>query len=199
MLRIGLTGGIGSGKSTVCGLFQKLGVPVIDTDLIARELVEPGSAALQKIVALFGQQLLHADGSLDRARLRQRVFSDKEQLMQLEQLLHPLIREEMEQRIRTLRSPYVLLAIPLLLEKEWQHSLDRVLVVDCSESLQRERVAKRDGSSAETIEHIIARQIPRSQRLAAADDIINNNGTIASLQQQVESLHQRYLSLAGNI
>lgn len=199
MLRIGLTGGIGSGKSTVCGLFQKLGVPVIDTDLIARELVEPGSAALQKIVALFGQQLLHADGSLDRARLRQLVFSDKEQLMQLEQLLHPLIREEMEQRIRTLRSPYVLLAIPLLLEKEWQHSLDRVLVVDCSESLQRERVAKRDGSSAETIEHIIARQIPRSQRLAAADDIINNNGTIASLQQQVESLHQRYLSLAGNI
>lgn len=198
MLRIGLTGGIGSGKSIVCAIFRKLGVPVIDTDLIARDLVEPGTQALQQIVELFGTQLLQENGQLDRARLRELVFHDQTRLQQLEQLLHPLIRQEMTRRMEELNTPYAILAIPLLLEKGWQHSLDRVLVVDCSESLQRERALGRDGGSRQTIDQIIARQVSREQRLAAADDIIDNSGSLDALNRQVESLHRHYLSIAGN-
>ena len=196
MLRIGLTGGIGRGKSSVCTIFHELGVPIIDSDEIARDLVKPGSEALQQIAALFGDQVIQQDGSLDRPRMREIVFNDKGKREQLETLLHPLIRQEMQQQINLLDSVYVILAIPLLVEKGWQHQLDRVLVVDCSETLQKERAGKRDGSSIQTIERIIASQIQRDARIVAADDIIDNSGSLKSLRNQVEVLHHRYLALA---
>jgi dephospho-CoA kinase len=198
MLRIGLTGGIGSGKSTVCTIFRELGVPVIDSDEIARELVVPGSDALQQIASRFGPQVLHDDGRLDRQQMRELVFGDPNKRQQLEAILHPLIRQEMARQLALLHAPYVILAIPLLLEKGWQQQLDRVLVIDCSEELQRQRATRRDGSPAQTIEHIIACQITRSARLAAADDCIDNSGPLGSLRTQVETLHRRYLSLQRN-
>ena len=198
MLRIGLTGGIGSGKSTVCDLFREFNVPIIDSDIIARELVEPGHPALTQIARLFGEQILQPDGSLNRAKLRELVFNNEQQREQLESLLHPLIRREMHRQISSLDSPYVILAIPLLLEKGWQQQLDRVVVVDCSEQQQRERATRRDGSSAQTIEQIITRQISRDERLAAADDIIDNSGPLDSLRHQVERLHHHFLTLVAN-
>lgn len=198
MLRIGLTGGIGSGKSTVCDLFHKLGVPIIDSDKIARELVAPGTAALEQIAGLFGAKLLLEDGSLDRKQMRELVFANESKREQLEAILHPLIRQEMERQITLLTSPYVILAIPLLLEKGWQHQLDRVLVIDCSEELQRQRARERDGSSTKTIERIIVSQIPRERRIAAADDLIDNSGARDSLRKQIETLHRRYLTLSTN-
>ncbi|MCW8919428.1 MAG: dephospho-CoA kinase [Gammaproteobacteria bacterium] len=195
MLRIGLTGGIGSGKSTVCTIFRELGVPVIDSDEIARELVVPGSVALQQITARFGPQVLRNDGSLDRQRMRDLVFDDPDKRQQLEAILHPLIRQEMERQIARLHAPYLILAIPLLLEKGWQQQLDRVLVIDCNEELQRQRATRRDGSPAHTIDRIIASQIERNTRLAAADDCIDNSGSLASLRTQVEMLHHHYLML----
>jgi dephospho-CoA kinase len=197
MLRIGLTGGIGSGKTTVCELFHQLGVPIIDTDLIARDIVGPGSEALQQITTLFGAQLLREDGSLNRLQMRELVFQDETKRQQLEALLHPRIREEMQRQMASLNTPYVILAIPLLLEKQWQNQLDRVLVVDCSEEQQRQRAGQRDGSSAETIDRIITSQVGREERLAAADDIIDNSTSITSLRKQVEELHQQYLTLAA--
>ena len=198
MLRIGLTGGIGSGKSTVCDIFRELEVPIIDSDEIARDLVEPGSHALQQIIHLFGAQVLLEDGRLDRAQMRELVFGSECKRKQLESLLHPLIRQEMQRQISTLNAPYVILAIPLLLEKQWQQQLDRVLVIDCSEAQQRERANKRDGSSRQTIERIIASQIQRKDRVSAADDIIDNSGALDSLRVQVERLHHRYLTLGAN-
>ena len=198
MLRIGLTGGIGSGKSTVCDIFRELGVPIIDSDEIARDLVEPGTPALQQITRLFGTQVLLEDGHLDRAQMRELVFGSECKREQLESLLHPLIRQEMQRQISTLNTPYVILAIPLLLEKQWQQQLDRVLVIDCSEAQQRERANKRDGSSLQTIERIIASQIQREDRVSAADDIIDNSGALDSLHAQVERLHHRYLTLGAN-
>lgn len=198
MLRIGLTGGIGSGKSTICHIFHEFGIPIIDSDVIARELVEPGRPALQQIVTLFGEQVLQQDGSLNRAKMRELVFSNEQHRKQLESLLHPLIRLEMQQQISTLDSPYVILAIPLLFEKGWQQQLDRVVVVDCREEQQRERSGLRDGSSTQTIEQIIASQISRDKRLAAADDIIDNSGSLKSLRTQIYTLHQRYLAMAAN-
>jgi dephospho-CoA kinase len=198
MLRIGLTGGIGSGKSTVCDIFRELGVPVIDSDVIARDLVEPGTVALQQITSLFGAQILLEDGHLDRVQMRELVFNDRDKRDQLEALLHPLIRQEMQRQISTLDTPYLILAIPLLLEKQWQHQLDRVLVIDCNEALQRERASKRDGSSRQTIERIMASQIPRQARTAGADDLIDNSGSIERLRAQVKGLHHRYLTLAAN-
>lgn len=198
VLRIGLTGGIGSGKSTVCDLFRELGAPIIDSDIIARELVEPGRPALAQITRLFGKQILQQDGSLNRARLRERVFNNEQQREQLESLLHPLIRQEMQRQIASLDAPYVILAIPLLLEKGWQQQLDRVVVVDCSEQQQRERAGGRDGSSTQTIEQIITSQISRDRRLAAADDIIDNSDSLDSLRHQVERLHHHFLNLAAN-
>lgn len=197
MLRIGLTGGIGSGKSTVCAIFRELGVPVIDSDEIARELVAPGSAALQQITTRFGPQVVRDDGSLDRQQMRELVFNDPGKREQLEAILHPLIRQEMERQIALLHAPYLILAIPLLLEKGWQQQLDRVLVIDCSEELQRQRAARRDGSPAQTIDRIIASQIERDARLAAADDRIDNGGSLASLRAQVEALHHHYLALSS--
>ncbi len=197
MLLIGLTGGIGSGKSTACDCFRQLGVPVIDTDEIAHQLVRPGSPVLQQLVQLFGEQVLMADGSLNRTLLRERVFRDGQERARLEALLHPLIRQEMQRQIAQLSAPYVILAIPLLLEKRWQDQIDRVLVIDCSETLQKTRAGLRDGSSPQTIERIIASQVDRETRVNAADDLIDNAGSIDSLRQQVDTLHRRYLAISA--
>ena len=198
MLRIGLTGGIGCGKSTVCEFFAKRGIPVIDTDQIAHTLVKPGTKALQQITQQFGREVLQADGSLDRAKMRELIFEDEEKRHQLEALLHPLIRQEMQRQLDALDTPYAILAIPLLLEKGWQNELDRVLVVDCSEAQQLQRAQQRDGSSSDTIRRIIDSQIDRTRRLEAADDIIDNSGKSEAVAPQVEALHQRYLQLASN-
>ncbi len=197
MLTIGLTGGIGSGKSTVSDIFQSLGVPVIDSDLIAREVVQPGEPGLEGIIQHFGTGILQPDGSLDRQRLRNLVFDDETARKQLEQILHPLIRQRSQQQLATLNTPYAILAIPLLVETGLADSVDRVLVVDCPESVQIERICSRDGINPDQAQAILAAQCSRKQRLEAADDIIDNNQSIDGLTQAVASLHQHYLSLAA--
>ncbi|MFP5505481.1 MAG: dephospho-CoA kinase [Gammaproteobacteria bacterium] len=197
MLRIGLTGGIGSGKTTVANLFAARGVPVIDTDVVARELVEPGQPALAEIAARFGADLLDANGRLDRARLRERVFADTGKRQELEAILHPRIQTAMEHRAAQTDAPYVLLVIPLLFEAGWQDRVDRVLLVDVPENLQRARVAARDRLEPAQIDAILAAQAGREQRRAGADDIIDNSGDAAALEPQVDVLHQRYMGLAA--
>lgn len=196
MLLIGLTGGIGSGKSTVAQRFAQLGIPVIDADVVARQLVEPGQPALQTIAEQFGSRMLNADGSLNRRALRQQVFANPEQRRQLEAILHPLIRAEMQRQITLLDSPYCILSIPLLIESGWLQSVARVLVVDAPPELQIQRAMQRDHASRETIQAIIDSQVTRQSRLAAADDVITNSGDIASLEAQVDTLHKCYLELA---
>lgn len=198
MLRIGLTGGIGSGKSSVSRIFIELGAPVIDSDQIAHQLVRPGSPALEQLTQIFGKEVLLNDGSLNRQHLRNIVFSDAAKRQALESLLHPLIRQEIDRQVEQLSAPYVIIAIPLLLEKGWQHQLDRVLVVDCDERQQFERAHKRDGSSRETIEAIMDSQVGRATRLAAADDTIDNSHSTDYLRPQVEALHQQYLAMAAS-
>ena len=198
MFAVGLTGGIGSGKSTVSGLFAKLGVPVIDTDLIARQLTELGSEALDAIRASFSDAVMHADGSLDRAALRRRVFADTSARKQLEAILHPRIRREVERSLASIRSPYAMIVIPLLVETGgYRDLLNRVLVVDCPESVQIERVMARSGLSREEVMAILETQASRAQRLAAADDVILNTLTPDALRAEVGLLHRRYLDLAG--
>lgn len=196
MLRIGLTGGIGSGKSTVADLFAAHGVPVIDTDVIARQLVAPGSALLPQLRDCFGENILAADGSLDRARLRKTVFADPGKLQQLEHLLHPAIHAEVLAQISGLNSRYCMVVIPLLLEKGWQSLVDRILLVDCPEALQVDRTTRRDTITADEVRAIMATQSTRELRLAAADDVIHNDGDMTRLQQQVDQLHPYYLELA---
>lgn len=198
MLRIGLTGGIGSGKSTVCQFFAELGIPIIDTDVISHALVAPGQPALMQLVSAFGNDILDQQGNLNRALLRERVFRDDTELQRLESILHPHIRKQMHLQLKELRASYIIIAIPLLLEKGWEKEVDRVLVVDTDETLQLERTSKRDGMSREVVERIMQTQVSRQQRLAAADDIIHNDGTIEALKEQVLHLHQRYLQLAAN-
>lgn len=197
MLRIGLTGGIGSGKSTVAEGFAALGVPVIDTDRIAHRLVEPGQPALEQIVQHFGPPLRQADGHLNRKLLAQKVFAEPAARAQLEAILHPLIRHAMHEQLKGLGSPYCILVIPLLLESGWQDEVDRILVVDLPRALQLKRVQARDDRPIAEIEAIINIQATREQRLAAADDIIDNSQGSATLEQQIARLHQRYLELAG--
>jgi dephospho-CoA kinase len=196
MLRIGLTGGIGSGKTSVANLFAARGVPVIDTDAIAHELVEPGQRALAEIAARFGLDLLDETGRLDRAILRERVFADAGQRKALEAILHPRIHAEMERRLAQTYTPYGLLVIPLLFEADWQDRVDRVLVVDVPVELQRMRVAARDRLDPRQIDAILAVQATRERRRAGADDVIDNSGDAAALERQVEALHRRYLDLA---
>lgn len=196
MLRIGLTGGIGSGKSTVAALFAAHGVPVIDADVIARELVAPGQAALADIVAAFGADVLDADGRLDRARLRARVFGNAAQRTRLEAILHPRIHAVMAERAAAQTAPYVLLVIPLLFEAKQRDLVDRVLVVDVSVEQQRARVGARDHLPPEQLDTILAAQLSRGQRLAGADEVIDNSGDAVALERQVEALHRRYLGLA---
>lgn len=197
MLRIGLTGGIGSGKSTVCQLFAKRGVPIIDADVVAHEVVAPGEPVLQQLSRQFGETIIDPLGQLNRSKLRELVFQDKDKLQQLESILHPLIRERMREQLNLLSAPYVILDIPLLLEKGWQSEVDRILVVDTTEALQRSRTISRDQVDAETVSRIMQAQISRDMRLAAADDIIHNEQDYGYLNEQVEVLHRQYLRLAA--
>jgi dephospho-CoA kinase len=199
MLRIGLTGGIGSGKSTVAGLFAARGVPVIDADVIARELVAPGQPALVEIIAAFGAEMVNADGQLDRARLRERVFNDAAQRERLEAILHPRIRAVMAERAAAQSTTYVLLVIPLLFESGQRDLVDRMLVVDVPVELQRARVSARDHLSDAQIDAILAAQLSRDQRIDGADDVIDNSGDAAALERQVDDLHRRYLQLSGTL
>ena len=197
MLIIGLTGGIGSGKSTVAGCFAQHGVPVIDADQLARELVAPGSPALNEIIAIFGPNILLPDGSLDRSQLRQRVFADPDQKRRLEAILHPRVYTELRYRTQALRTPYCIWVVPLLLETGGTALVDRVLVVDAPESLQRQRVLTREGMNETTFDAILRSQANRAERLRAADDVIVNNSDLSQLQQQVTALHHRYQDLAN--
>ncbi len=196
MLVIGLTGGIGSGKSAAADIFAQHNVPIIDADIIARDLVQPGQTALQEITTLFGEHLLQADGQLDRARLRQEIFSDKLKKAQLEGILHPLIRQTMLASLAALDSHYAILVIPLLVENGQWDIIDRVLVVDVDEATQLQRVVARDQVTLAQAEAIIHSQVPRNERIAAADDIIDNSRDIAHLTAQVEKLHAKYKDIA---
>lgn len=196
MLRIGLTGGIGSGKSTVAGMFAEHGVPVIDADDIARELVVPHQPAYGKIIEAFGRAIVDGDGNIDRARLRQQVFDDPGLRRDLEAILHPRVREEIECRSEGLDAPYCVIVIPLLIEAEQRDLVDRVLVVDIEEEQQVLRVSARSELSEDEIRKIIAAQIDRDARLRYADDVILNDSDLESLKAKVDQLHKRYLSLA---
>ena len=197
MLIIGLTGGIGSGKSTVARLFAQHGVPVIDMDVIAREVVAPGQAALEDIVRLFGRDYLLDNGSLNRAMLRETIFNHPDKRKQLENILHPRIRETVKSRLAQLHAPYVIIVIPLLLETRQTDLIDRILVIDTTVEQQIKRTKNRDHISEEQVTKILTSQVDRQTRLDAADDILHNSDGINELSQQVAALHKHYLTLAG--
>ncbi|MDP2322863.1 MAG: dephospho-CoA kinase [Gammaproteobacteria bacterium] len=194
--RVGLTGGIASGKSTVASLFAELGVPVIDTDMIARQVVLPGTAGLTAIVDAFGPEVLQPDGSLDRKRLRDLTFATTENRRRLEGILHLRIAAELEILSTRADGPYQVLVVPLLIESGLTARVDRVLVVDCSESIQRARLMVRDGETASGVERLLAAQLTREARLCRADDVLVNSGTLDELRHGVQELHARYLQLA---
>ena len=193
MMIIGLTGGIASGKSEVSRYFELLGVPVIDTDLISRELVEPGSEALAEIEQFFGGEVINSDGSLNRDALRELIFTSKDSRMTLEDILHPRIRDVVHERLKNLQAPYAVVVIPLLYETRYPIDTDRVLVVDSATEQQIQRLMERDSVSQTDAEKILAAQIDRTGRLKAADDILTNNGNIEALHRQIDSLHRLYL------
>lgn len=194
---VGLTGGIGSGKSLVADMLAERGATVVDTDRIAHELTAPSGAAMPAIRAEFGEQYLTPEGAMDRAQMRQRVFSDPPARKKLESILHPLIRAETERAALHATGAYPLIVVPLLVEsKIWLDRVSRVLVVDCPESLQIERVMRRNGLSEEQVRAIMATQATRAQRLAAADDVIVNDRDPAALVPEVDRLHAMYSSLA---
>lgn len=195
---VGVTGGIGSGKSSAAALFAELGAGVIDTDDIAHELTGAGGRAMPAIAAAFGSAATAADGSMDRAAMRELVFADPSRRKALEGILHPLIRAEARDRVARAPAPYTMLVVPLLLETGGYADLvQRVLVIDCEESLQISRTMQRSGLTAAAVRAIMAAQLPRQQRLARADDMLRNDGDIADLRRQVAGLHQRYLTLAA--
>lgn len=195
--RVALTGGIASGKSTVANLFAALGASVVDTDLLAREVVAPGTPLLAEIAARFGAQILAADGSLDRRALRERVFADTAERRWLEERTHPAIRVLTDQRCDAARGPYCLVAIPLLVETQGQDRFHRVLVVDCDPEVQVARLMARDGITRAAASDMLAAQVSRAARLAVADDVIRNEGDIAALRDQVARLHREYVAAAG--
>jgi dephospho-CoA kinase len=197
-LRIGLTGGIASGKSTVEQRFTELGVAVVNADDSARAVVAPGRPGLAAVVERFGAGILTPQGELDRRELRSLIFKDAARRKELEAILHPLIRADMEQRSREAAGPYVVLSIPLLVEGNTRGRCDRVLVVDADESLQLARLMSRDAVSEAEARATLAAQASRAARLAAADDVLVNSGTVADLRQAVDRLHRRYLELAAD-
>jgi dephospho-CoA kinase len=194
--RVGLTGGIASGKSTATKFFADLGVPIIDTDQVARDVVEPGQPPLERLVERFGNSILTPDGHLDRPALRNIVFSDPKARADLEALTHPAIGAAVEARSAIAGGPYQILVLPLLVEKSLGSQLDRVLVVDCDEELQLKRLEARDGSTLAQAQAILNAQASRGARLKAAHDIIKNDGDIGAVRDQVAELHARYLELA---
>jgi dephospho-CoA kinase len=196
IFRVGLTGGIASGKSTVARLFAALGIPIIDSDELAREVVAPGQPLLTQIAEQFGSHVIAADGSLDRRVLRDVVFADPSARAALEALTHPAIAEASERQARAVGGPYQIHAIPLLVEKKLASRVDRVLVVDCDEETQIRRLQARDGSTIEQARAILAAQASRAERLAAADDVVSNSGDMQALRRQVEKLHVSYLEFA---
>jgi len=194
--RVGLTGGIASGKSTAAKFFGALGVPILDSDQIARDVVEPGQPPLGQLVERFGPSILTPDGHLDRPALREIVFSDPRARADLEALTHPAIGAAMEARSAAAGGPYQILIIPLLVEKNLSAHVDRVLVVDCEEQLQLKRLRAREGSTLEQARAILNAQVPRAARLKAADDVIHNDTDMNAVREQVAALHARYLDLA---
>ena len=194
---VGLTGGIGSGKSAAADEFARLGAAVVDTDAIARELTEAGGAALPHVKSLFGEAFLLPSGAMDRKAMRERVFADPRAKQALEGLLHPMIRAESERRIAAARAPYVVHVVPLLIESpDYRCRVDRVLVIDAPEAAQLERVAARSGLAQSEVRAIMRTQAPRSERLVAANDVLDNSGTLDALRKQVAALHAKYLALA---
>lgn len=196
---VALTGGIASGKSAVAEIFSQLGAPVLDTDQIARDVVEPGTPTLGKLVDEFGTDILDANGRLDRARMRARVFADPAQRKRLEAITHPAIRDELAARSQRARGPYQVHVIPLLIEGGRSDLYDRILVVDTGEAEQLKRLLARDGSNLELAQQILAAQVSREDRLDAADDVIVNTGTLQDLRQFVQTLHRNYTMLAERI
>ncbi|MBO1271654.1 dephospho-CoA kinase [Shewanella sp. 4t3-1-2LB] len=190
---VGLTGGIGSGKTTVANLFAELGVAIIDADVIAREVVAPGSAGLQQIIEHFGTEMLNADGTLNRAKLRETVFSAAEERRWLNQLLHPMIRQRMLAQAQAATSPYAIMVVPLLFENGLECLVNHTLVIDIGKDTQIWRTIDRDHVSKTQVINIIDSQISREQRLAKADDVINNEGDVESLKSQILALHNNYL------
>ena len=197
MLIVGLTGGIGSGKTAVADIFSELGTPIIDTDIIANSLTLAGSPILNSIIKSFGKQYLLDNRQLDRNKLAQTIFTDAQKKSDLENILHPQIRKIVKQQLQTYSdSPYVIVVVPLLFETDFKELVDRILVVDASEELQLSRTIERDGKTNDEIKNIIKQQYPRQQRLHSADDIIYNSSTLASLRSDVLSLHSKYLALS---
>lgn len=194
---VGLTGGIGCGKSSAAKIFQELGAAVVDTDDIAHELTASGGVALAAIRREFGADYIAPDGGLDRARMRQLAFSDPAERKKLEAILHPLIRNESKARIAAAREPYVIVVVPLLLETgAYTGLIERVLVIDCDEVQQRVRTTRRSGLNDAEVRAIMAAQLPRAARLAAADDVLPNDGDLETLRREAQALHAKYLALA---
>jgi dephospho-CoA kinase len=195
--RVGLTGGIGSGKSAAANIFAELGAEVVDTDAIAHELTAAGGAAMTAIERAFGPDYVQPDGSLDRARMRRLVFADAQARRELEALLHPLIRAEVLERLYRSRAPYAIVVVPLLLESgAYRELVDRVLVVDCDEATQVSRTVARSGLTEAEVHSIMRAQIPRGERQARADDVLSNDGDMSMLRDRVIALHARYLAAA---
>ena len=194
---VALTGGIGSGKSTVANAFADLGINIIDADIIARQVVEPGTPALKAIAEHFGSEVIATDGSLQRRILRERIFSDPDEKKWLNALLHPLIQQETQRQFQQATSPYLLWVVPLLVENALYKKADRVLVVDVTPETQLRRTMQRDDVTREHVEQILAAQATREARLAVADDVIDNNGAPDAIASDVARLHARYLQLAS--
>ena len=198
-LVIGITGGIGSGKTTVANLFSSLGVPVIDADELARQVVTPGQPAYEEIVQFFGPTVVSELGELDRRQLRERVFSNPENRAHLEKIIHPRVYAQMNRQLDRLDVPYAIVVVPLLIESGGRDLVDRVLVVDSPENLQIARTTHRDGTTPAAVEKILSAQMGRSSRLSAADDVIENDASEEALEETVRELHQKYLTEAARI
>lgn len=197
--KVGLTGGVASGKSTVSDLFQRLGVTVIDADLIARSLLDTGTSCYQQVIAHFGAEVLQHNGEINRAWLRSRIFSDSQAKQALENIIHPEVRRQLLAAADNCKTPYCLLSVPLLIEAQMLDLVDRILVVDVDEKTQLSRLLTRDGININEAHNMLENQCQRADRLSVADDIIDNSQSVSSLMPQVEQLHQRYLELAQNI
>lgn len=197
-LVVGLTGGIGSGKSAVTAEFERLGVPVVDADIVAREVVLPGTDGLREVVEAFGEDVLGADGMIDRAELRRRVFEDETKRERLESILHPKIRDRISQQLDAVTAPYCILCVPLLVERQGYETVDRVLVIDCNEETQIERVMSRDNLTRPQVEAIMRSQATREQRLAIADDVIDNSRGLDALRAPIAALHAKFTDIAEN-